>query len=78
MADLEVKRHIGLAMEFSKELFVVLKVETLDETKVILKFMVEKQNMYVSLSDESKSLKKLLDKAEVDKVELKKNIANAE
>lgn len=45
MANLEVKRHLGKAMEFYGEILSVLKVKTLEEAKVVLKFVIKEQNV---------------------------------
>lgn len=63
----EIKRHLGQAREYYREIFFMLKVETLDDAQVVLKSMIKEQNVSVNQSNEIKNLKKLLDEVEADK-----------
>lgn len=61
VVDLEIKRRLREARDFYMKIFPVMKVETLDEVKVVLKYVIKEQKMSVNQSNEIKNLKKLLE-----------------
>lgn len=46
----------------------MLKVKTLDEAKVVLKFVIEEQNISVNQNNEIKNHKNLLEEEEANKM----------
>lgn len=51
-ADVEIKRHLANARVFYRKIFSMLKVQTLDEAKVVSKITFEEKSVFINYANE--------------------------
>lgn len=71
-ADEELVRQYFEARAFDREFMTVFKVQTIEETKDILKLLQDEHNLSISQGEEINMLKKQFEEVEANKTMLKK------
>lgn len=68
VANLELKRRLAGTKALYTKIFYLLKVQNMDEVKVVLKIVVEEKNASINQSNEIHTLKKLLEEADAERM----------